>query len=561
MDIQDRYFFVLEKAGFCPEFPTPRVDRYNMLLRIEFLRRRDQDVPCNWKLLFKSDEFGFVISVLSFYFSINRAFVPGFFSSCGPNDHNLLKLYFENNFDRICTLLRVSTDPQITPEVCMPPIVDSIDKYIESLEEAAVVPVLSQDYSDYRQNGAAYVKRLPVIIQIVQQLPETEVIYAPCDGIGVVALACHFLGRKYVSYESFGIGNRAFEVGLIQNKVPLSMAFDLIPANSVVLLSNVSRYSAIDKFISKFRCVVLDELLTYPGYEKLVEVEYSGGRLRTHVELPLSNVMCGSMIPLTFEKLLPIQSYSTNDPVLRYVLPEYGYCIEPAVDVAPSVVLAPSVDANVETFVISHRKKAGARCGKFGQSQLVYRDWYRYDPYEYTVITVDGFYKRCDVPYKSRRILYGYEIPDADSFKLVTNFDPSRLEFARQHDTLIRIEVSNVKQQGSAYISICRRRLEHHIPKQTSEEVKRPRLEPERLDFELIEVDPICDGGPMEELQNGVEVKTTMKRRRRINVDVSVAKQNSAPHSVPNVGSTSRIRGRRPESKTTRFKNIKFDPG
>jgi len=94
----------------------------------------------------------------------------------------------------------------------------NVQIYLDEMKFSKAMPILSQGYSDHLDNYSAYAHRLPLIIEIVSQLPVTEKIYAPGDGIGVVALACILLKRDYWSSEPNGIGDRAFELGIINSR-------------------------------------------------------------------------------------------------------------------------------------------------------------------------------------------------------------------------------------------------------------------------------------------------------------------------------------------------------
>jgi len=346
--------------------------------------------------------------------------------------------------------------------------VDSIDAYIEDLNSAENCHVLAQDYGTYKTNGRAFVRRLPVIIQIVMQLPVDEIIYAPCDGIGVVALACHLLKRKCITFEGYGVGRRAFDLGLIQHSVDYQTALTLIPNNSIVILSNIARYEDLSSAISRFRCVVLDEQLTYNGFSSLKLVPYTGNRLRCHVSVKLENVMCGPIIPLTFDRFLDKSvNYVTNDSKLLVTLPDFGYkvlatpkCrVAKEVGVGQGVYVCRIAEVAVPpaTFVVDYRKPANAACGRSGQRRLIERDWFPFNLGEYVVPIDRGFIKIADSYYKSKHILYGYEIPDVDSFSIKVRFNPTKLRYAHMSGLIVRIVVSNVRFKQSMFFATCRR--------------------------------------------------------------------------------------------------------
>jgi hypothetical protein len=384
-----------------------------------------------------------------------------------------LVLYCDNCVDSFLDLLEVipDTDVDVGPlfdfEESVTSI-DTIDSYIEDLNSAENCHVLAQDYDTFMTNGRAFVRRLPVIIQIVMQLPADEVIYAPCDGIGVVALACHFLNRKCVTFEHYGVGKRAFDLGLIQHSVDYQTALTLIPDKSIVILSNIARYEDLSSAISRFRCVVLDEQLTYAGFSNLKLVPYTGNRLRCHNSLAIENVMCGPIIPLTFDRFLDKSvDYVTNDSKLLVTLPEFGYKIlaTPRCRVAKEIGVGhgtyvcriAEVAVPPSTFVVDYRKYANAPCGRFGQRRLIERDWFPFNLGEYVVPIDRGFIKIADSYYKSKYILYGYEIPDRDSFSIKLRFNPSKLRFAYISGLLVRIVVSNVRFKQSMFFATCRR--------------------------------------------------------------------------------------------------------
>jgi hypothetical protein len=462
----------LRLAGYQPERRTNGA-QLNPMATLNYLKSRDQDVECDRIELRHVHKQRFAFSVIWMYLDLDRTFEPGFFFSMSFSEFCSLRLYVDSCLSDILSMIgqKIPSVPVVEEQVVEPE-EDTIEEYIEDMDSAANVHVLSQDYDDYESNGRAFVRRLPVIVQIVGQIPPEEVIYAPCDGIGVVSLACRQMCRKYVSSEQFGLGARAVRLGLITSDLSYEDAIADIPDGAVVVLSNLSRYVNLEIAIQRFRCVVLDELLTYPGFSKLHEVPYSGGRLRCHIALPITNVMCGPIIPLTFDRFISRDiEYTTDDSKLLYQLPKFGYRIRPCA----GSQLAREIGAGngqyigrlarhvvpVDTFMVDYRKTASGVNGRRGQRRLIGSDWHKYSNVEYIAPFDYGFIKVRDANYKSRHILFDHKIPDSESFELKVRFNPTRLKYAQKDGALVRIVVSNVRFRNGMYNAVVRRYFEH----------------------------------------------------------------------------------------------------
>jgi len=456
------------------------------VLREEFLSRitaknilatlqvSDAGPSVSWRDVQRRDPRAFHLSMLWLFFDCDYMFYPGVFLEMTLQDVFGVMLYAGS-----CTsqfVVALGDAPLIVEKRKIIDEVDSssdddddVDSYIDDLSDAQHCHVLTQDYSSYDTNGRAFVRRLPVIMQIVQQLPESEIVFAPCDGIGVVALACRQLRRKCVTYESYGIGKRAVKLGLIKNNLSYDAALSVIPDGSIVILSNLARYYDLGAAIDRFRCVVLDEQLTYNGFTKLMEVLYTGGRLRCHASLNLSCIMCGPVIPLTFDRFVDkTVKYVTDDSKLLYQMPKFGYDVRPTKTSRVAAELGggcegvllgrvASIDVPPDTFMVDYRKTASSRCGRKGQRQLIGRDWFQFDLAERVIPLENGFKKSKDVNFLSKVVLYGVSVPETDSFELTTTFNPTKIKFVCVSGLNVRVVVSNVKLKAGRYHSVVRR--------------------------------------------------------------------------------------------------------
>lgn len=350
---------------------------------------------------------------------------------------------------------------------CQDELACNVVEYVQEMKCSRAMPILSQDYSDHMQNYSAYAHRLPLIIEIVSQLPN-ERIWAPGDGIGVVSLACLFLHREYWSSEPNRIGIRARELGIIKSNASYE---DFVENNhsGIVVISNLARYCDLTLLARYPQLVVIDELCYYPGCQLVPVVPLTYGRVRSTLPLEIkSNFFDGIN---RIDKIVPASStYVTSDGRAYVAMQRLGYKIAAAKDSPLSKIVPVGEGKNVTynfvgvtagtDMILSYRKYAGAPSGRPGQYQLYAGVMYRFNRGEYIRVKGKGFKMWADRNYNSTSILYGV-LPTYEPLTYLLRFDPSKLKYARVAQLVVLIRVISVKQIKNEYQCVIVRYDDH----------------------------------------------------------------------------------------------------
>jgi len=343
----------------------------------------------------------------------------------------------------------------------------NVDLYLVEFQNSRAMPILSQDYSDHMDNYSAYAHRLPLIIEIVSQLPN-DLIWAPGDGIGVVSLACLLLHREYWSSEPNRIGLRARELGIIKSGGTFE-DFVKSDRDGIVIISNLARYCDMTLLQRYTKLIIIDELCYYPGCDVVPIVPGTYGRIRSNVPFRVTSGFFDGVNRI--DKIFSINdSYVTEDSRAYVAMQRLGYNICAKAE-SPLSKLVPAGDGKLVTYnfvgvtsssdlILTYRKRAGAQSGRPGQYQWFDGMLYRFNRDEYIRVKRRGYKLYSDRNYNSTSILYGV-LPTYEPQTYILGFDPSKLRYARVAHLVVLIKIISVKRVKQKYECVIIRYDDH----------------------------------------------------------------------------------------------------
>jgi len=465
----------------CPYYEMTRDGCYPVTplnVRLAYLRSVTSGIECDVKYEYNNNVAHFFQCVVKIY--LNTPYnCGGFFHSLSDSMFAVLVLTIENDIDLIdrvfddlgggsesddCESTSIDDDPIV--DMFCPEYIEEEKRqlrenmvlYTRELGGSRAVPILAQEYTSHMDNYSAYAHRLPLIIEVIAQIPRQIKIFAPGDGIGVVSIACLALNRDYWSSEPNAIGDRAYELGIIKSKQTYE-SFSEYNYDGVVILSNLARYCDLTS-ISKFaNVVVIDELCYFPGCEFVPIIPHTYNRIRSTLPIQVvSNFFDGIN---KVDALLPIiDTYVTPDPRAFVAMERLGYKIS-ALKGSTLSKFVDTGDGKIVTynfvsvtkpsdFIITYRKKAGAQCGRPGQMCFFEGVFYRFSRVEYIRCKGRGFEFRTDHDYRSSIVLRGL-IPTYEPAKYVLGFEPSKLKYAQLFRLIVSIRVVSFKKVKNKY--------------------------------------------------------------------------------------------------------------
>jgi len=470
----------LVRGGYEPKYREDSLEVYPLLRAVSYLARRDALKTFDLKSFQKTNRVEFLISMCHICFDINVPYIPGFFRSMDQPTLQLCYMLFQQSYKCIPIVEVESPLPELTAEEQLnlerpSTMIDRVLDYVSLGLDGVAIPVLKQDYSDHLMNYNAFAHRLPLIMDLIAQVPEYVKIIAPGDGVGVAAVSCLLLGREYYASEPNDIGAVARDLGIIQSRATaeeLISTMDKYDREPIlVILSNIAIYCDISEYCRCFPVLVLEAQGIFKGSNYLHSIPDSGCRLWTNTDIGFK--VCNRLmegVPNYDRFLSKNKKYMTKDPRAYIELRSASYNVVACAgsDLAATGVVeigdGEPVSYNFlnqcsdNDFVLTYRKFANAVAGRPGQYRQIGDNWYEFSRQKKPRVCENGFNVTSDKNYISRRVLQGLNFGLTENVKTIkVKFDPTPLRYAYCGEIIVPVVVTSVERNGDHYKAIITR--------------------------------------------------------------------------------------------------------
>lgn len=340
--------------------------------------------------------------------------------------------------DEVRGSVLVPEEPEVQFE---PEVLDTVEDYLRDLRHGRVEYMMGEIYDTPESHYKAINSRVGELVSIISGIPEEEVIHAPGDGIGAVALACRILDRPYVSSEPNDLGQRARKLGIIHESWTLTEHMIRHPT-AYYVFSHLSRFVDVSVY-SSVKCVVYDqERYTAPGFEKLhwsgvlmtndsrvlrkaYIVHYSRMPDITHQAVKLNTMIESVRQELEIQGKFDPESEIMAVPDKTYVLTGKEYVLAER-RVAKDFTTRPgsTITESGETNFISA-----------GESRVYLPRSMRLVPPKLTTTLLD----------------HSYDLAGCEYVRVMLPFRPDRLTHAFSRDIVVRVSVLSVSEVYHTY--------------------------------------------------------------------------------------------------------------
>jgi len=295
-------------------------------------------------------------------------------------------------------------------------------------------PILEAGYDDYMLHADAVRYRLPLVIQILAQIPRDVLVIGVGDGLGVVAIASALLKRPFFCTEPGGIGDLADVAGLLSSRGTFQNDRSMLESlEGVYCFFNTSIYFDIpDSFIGR-RLVIMEQ--RQKDFSRFCD-EVPGTHHRLWSTEKLSVFIADAFTP---ECANILSEGAPRDSMARYAMERQDIYVNETSQV--KVAYNAKTIESPDDFVLSERKVACARSGKYGQSRYTSSDIVPFSRSRYFEFTDVGIAFSQDVPYFRNDILYGYDFRGEMTMTVVVHRSPDTFKYGYNGEFVVPIIV------------------------------------------------------------------------------------------------------------------------
>jgi len=293
-------------------------------------------------------------------------------------------------------------------------------------------PILEAGYDDYMLHADAVRYRLPLVLQILAQIPRDLLVIGVGDGLGVVAIASALLKRSFFCTEPGGIGDLADLAGLLSSRGTFQDDRAMLESlEGVYCFFNTSIYFDIpDSFVGR-RLIIMEQ--RQKDFSHLCN-EVPGTHRRLWSTEKVSVYIADAYTPECANILV---EGAPRDPMARYAMEQHEICINDSSQV--KVAYNAKTIESPNDFVLSERKVACARSGKYGQSRYTSSDIVPFSRSKYFEFTDVGIAISQDVPYFRSDILYGHDFCGEMVMSVVVHRSPDTFKYGYNGEFIVPI--------------------------------------------------------------------------------------------------------------------------